>query len=69
MGGLRLHPGPPASSPQVDAAEPAGEQGGARGAARGGAAPPPAAAARSPPLAHADQCHPGATDHQEHHGK
>lgn len=69
LGGLCLRPGPPAPRPQADAAEPAGEQGWARGAAGCGPDAPPAAAARAAPHAHADQRRPGAADHQEHHGE
>ena len=69
LGGLCLRPGPLASSPQVDAAEPAGEQSRAWGAACSGPAAPPVAAARSPQDPHVDQRHLGAADHQEYHSK
>lgn len=69
MGGLCLRPGSPASSPQVDAAEPAGEQSCSRGAACCGPAASPAASARTPQDSHVDQCHLGAADHQEYHGE
>lgn len=69
VGGLCLGPGSAASSPQIDAAEPAGEQSCPRGAAGGGPAAASAAAARTPQDAHADQRHLGAADHQEYHGK
>lgn len=69
MGGLCLCLGSPASSPQVDAAEPAGEQSCSRGAACCGPAASPAASARTPSDSYVDQCHLGAADHQEYHGK
>ena len=69
LGGLCLRPGPLASSPQVDATEPAGEQSWAWGAACSGPAAPPIAAACTPQDPHVDQCHLGAADHQEYHSK
>lgn len=69
MGGLCIRPGSPASSPQVDAAEPASEQSCSRGAACCGPAASPAASARTPQDSYVDQCDLGAADHQEYHGE